>query len=238
MSDLSFLTRQPIAHRGLHDGNNAVFENSMGAMLGAVEHGYAIELDVQLSNDDRAMVFHDSTLDRVTASQGALKALGASDLAKIKLGGTNDVVNTLEEVLGAVGGKVPVVIEMKGDGNQADAIRLANAVADAVQDYDGEIAVMSFEHDLLQAFRDTGSKQPLGLTAMGMTEDALEKHRAALDYGIEFVSFYVKELPNAFVSEMRETHKMPVITWTVRTPEDVELTKQHADQMTFEGFLP
>lgn len=238
MSDLSFLTRQPIAHRGLHDGNKAVFENSMGAMLGAVEHGYAIELDVQLSNDDRAMVFHDSTLDRVTASQGALKALGASDLAKIKLGGTNDVVNTLEEVLGAVGGKVPVVIEMKGHGNQADAIRLANAVADAVQDYDGDIAVMSFEHDLLQAFRDTGSKRPLGLTAMGMTEDALEKHRAALDYGIEFVSFYVKELPNAFVSEMRETRKMPVITWTVRTPEDVELTKQHADQMTFEGFLP
>lgn len=238
MSDLSFLTRQPIAHRGLHDGNKAVFENSMGAMLGAVEHGYAIELDVQLSNDDRAMVFHDSTLDRVTASKGALKALGASDLAKIKLGGTNDVVNTLEEVLGAVGGKVPVVIEMKGDGNQADAIRLANAVAHAVQDYDGEIAVMSFEHDLLQAFRDTGSKRPLGLTAMGMTEDALEKHRAAIDYGIEFVSFYVKELPNAFVAEMRETHKMPVITWTVRTPEDVELTKQHADQMTFEGFLP
>ncbi|MEM5500828.1 glycerophosphodiester phosphodiesterase family protein [Ahrensia kielensis] len=238
MSDLSFLTRQPIAHRGLHDGNNAVFENSMGAMLGAVEHGYAIELDVQLSNDDRAMVFHDSTLDRVTASQGALKALGASDLAKIKLGGTNDVVNTLEEMLGAVGGKVPVVIEMKGDGNQADATRLANAVADAVQDYDGDIAVMSFEHDLLQAFRDTGSKRPLGLTAMGMTEDALEKHRAALAYGIEFVSFYVKELPNAFVSEIRETHKMPVITWTVCTPEDVELTKQHADQMTFEGFLP
>lgn len=238
MSDLSFLTRSPIAHRGLHDGNKAVFENSMAAMLAAVAHGYAIELDVQLSGDDRAMVFHDSKLGRVTANQSAVKALKASELAEITLGGTSDVVNTLEEVLQAVNGKVPVVIEMKGDGNETDAERLARAVAGAVENYDGDVAVMSFEHDLLQAFRATGSKCPLGLTALGIDDAALEKHRVALDYGIEFVSFYVKELPNEFVSEVRETHKMPVITWTVRTQDDVALTNQYADQMTFEGFLP
>lgn len=238
MSDLSFLTRRPIAHRGLHDGNKNVFENSMAAMIAAAANNYAIELDVQLSGDNRAMVFHDDTLERVTAREGAVKALNASDLAQIKLGGTNDVVNTLEDVLDAVNGRVPVVIEMKGDGNAADAKSLAKAVAHAVLHYDGDIAVMSFEHDLLQAFRETGSKRPLGLTAMGISETEIEKHRAALDMGIEFVSFHVKELPNAFVSSIRDEYKMPVITWTVRTPEDVKLTEQFADQMTFEGFLP
>lgn len=235
---MTFITRLPIAHRGLHDGNQKIFENSMSAMRAAVEYGYAIELDVQLSGDGVAMVFHDATLDRLTSKTGLLKDFDAEELQCIKLGRTNDTIDTLEDVLLEVAGDVPVIIEMKGDGNAMDARALAKGVASDLDNYHGEAAVMSFEHDLLQAFAKTGSKRPLGLTAEGVGEKAFEQHRAALPLGIQFVSYAVKALPNAFVEEARAIHEMPVITWTVRTPEDVELTNSYADQMTFEGFLP
>ena len=136
-----------------------------------------------------------------------------------------------------IGGDVPVFIEMKGDGNAMDARALANGVASDLANYHGEAAVMSFDHDILRAFAKTSSKRPLGLTAKGVGEKVFEQHRAALPLGIQFISYAVKALPNAFVEEARTIHEMPVITWTVRTPEEIELANAHADQMTFEGFL-
>lgn len=59
--------RLPIAHRGLHDRSNGIVENSPSAFGAAMDAGYGIELDLQLSGDGQAMVFHDETLDRLTA---------------------------------------------------------------------------------------------------------------------------------------------------------------------------
>ncbi|MEM9574273.1 MAG: glycerophosphodiester phosphodiesterase family protein, partial [Pseudomonadota bacterium] len=126
---MSFITRLPIAHRGLHDGNQKTFENSMSAMRAAVEYGYAIELDVQVSGDGVAMVFHDATLDRLTNQTGLVKDRDTEELQSIKLGKTNDTIDTLEDVLLEIAGDVPVIIEMKGDGNAIDARALAKSVA-------------------------------------------------------------------------------------------------------------
>lgn len=235
---MSFITQRPIAHRGLHDGNEKIFENSMSAFRAAADAGYAIELDVQLSNDGIAMVFHDAKLDRITNETGLLIDRDAEELQKIRLGKTQDVIDSLEDVLIEIEGEVPIIIELKGDGDRMNARALATAVAEDLAHYRGDVAVMSFEHDLLEYFSKTDSKRPLGLTAMGTTEDAFEKHRGAFKYGISFVSYCVNELPNPFVEEVRTVHELPVITWTVRTPEDVELTRIYADQMTFEGFFP
>ena len=233
---LSFLTHKPIAHRGLHDGNQDCFENSLSAFDAAIAGDFAIELDVQLSADNKAIVFHDRELDRLTAESGTVAARSASELRHIMLGGTSDHVPTLAETLERIDGRVPVVIEMKDNG--ARNSELAKAVASDLEDYDGPAAVMSFDHDLLAAFSDTGSDAPLGLTAEGIGAHALAEHNKALAYGISFVSYHVKALPNRFVDHVRKELGLPVITWTVRTPEDVEATRLHADQMTFEGFHP
>ena len=234
---MSFITRQPIAHRGLHDGNETIYENSISAFRAAVEYGYSIELDVQLSNDGVAMAFHDAKLDRLTNQTGLVIDRDSDALQSIRLGKSNDTIDTLEDVLLEVGGDVPVIIEMKGRSNPMDARALASAVASDLANYRGEAAVMSFEHDLLSAFKKTGSKRPVGLVGEGVGEQAFDQHRSALPLGIEFVSYDVNALPNSFVDEVRRVHEMPVITWTVRTPEQVALTRDHADQMTFEGFL-
>lgn len=233
---LTFLTKRPIAHRGLHDGNKARFENSLSAFDAAVSGEFAIELDVQLSADDKAIVFHDETLDRLTAETGPLADRKSSELRHIRLGETSDHIPTLAETLERVAGRVPVVIEMKDNGARNAA--LAQAVASDLKEYEGPAAVMSFSHELLAAYADTGSDIPLGLTAEGIGAHALAEHNKALAFGISFVSYHVKALPNRFVAHARKDLGLPVITWTVRTPEDVKATRQHADQMTFEGFNP
>ena len=236
MDTRTLLTRRPIAHRGLHDGNIRRFENSLSAFEEAVAGDYAIELDVHLSADGDVIVFHDETLDRLTAQTGPLAKRMAADLRQTRLGGTADRIPTLAETLERVAGRVPVVIEMKGSG--ARKPELAQAVAKDLAGYGGPVAVMSFDHELIAAFRATGSPVPCGLTAEGIGENALARHRKALALGIDFVSYHVAALPNAFVTHVRDERGLPVITWTVRTPEDVETTYRHADQMTFEGFEP
>lgn len=235
MADLGFLTARPIAHRGLHDGNLARWENTASAFDAAVARDFSIELDVQLSADGVAMVFHDDTLDRLTDRNGPVAAWRAAALGALPVGGTADTIPTLAETLARVGGRVPVVIEMKGNG--ARNSDLARAVAQDLVGYGGPAAVMSFEQDLIAAFAGTGSSVPVGLTAMGVSEAALAAHQSAFDLGIGFVSYHVAALPNRFVESAR-ARAMPVITWTVRTPQEIALTRAHADQMTFEGFDP
>lgn len=230
------LTRRPIAHRGLHDGNVLCMENSLPAFEAAAARDFAIELDVQLSADGVAMVFHDESLDRLTDESGLVAERTAPELRAVKLSGTDAWIPTLAETLDFVGGRVPVVIEMKDNGDRNR--QLALAVAGDLVGYSGPVAVMSFKKHLLSDFGQSGSTAPFGLTAEGVAPMALAEHEEALALGISFVSYHVKDLPNAFIMRVREELGLPVITWTVRTPEDLETTRLHADQMTFEGFAP
>ncbi len=233
--DTAFITRVPIAHRGLHDPAAGVIENTPSAFEAAASAGYAIELDVQLSKDGVAIVFHDEELNRLTGQTGLVAELTAQELGAIIVAGGNDRIETLGQTLARIGGRVPVIIEMKDNpGHNAD---LATAVARDLASYGGEAAVMSFTHELLAAFRETGSDVPLGLTAEGLGTVALAAHEAAFSYGISFVSYHVSALPNAFVNLCR-ADGLSIITWTVRTSDDVARTLAYADQMTFEGFLP
>lgn len=233
---LDFLTRRPIAHRGLHDDNVLQFENSLSAFGAAADRDFAIELDVQLSADGTAVVFHDRNLERLTTWAGPVVEWTANELRHIRLGSTKDHIPELAETLECIDGRVPVVIEMKGYGANPGA--LARAVAVELESYCGQAAVMSFDHSLLSAFADTGNDIPLGLTAEGIGRHSLAEHNKALAIGISFVSYHVKALPNPFVDHVRKELGLPVITWTVRNPEDAEATLLHADQMTFEGFDP
>ncbi|MCK5749332.1 MAG: glycerophosphodiester phosphodiesterase [Oricola sp.] len=230
------LTARPIAHRGLHDGNVHCMENSLPAFEAAVNRDFAIELDVQLSADHVAMVFHDESLDRLTGESGLVAERTAAELRSVTLSGTDACIPTLAETLAFVSGRVPVVIEMKDNGDRNRQLPLA--VAGDLVGYSGPVAAMSFDKQLLSHFRKSGSPVPFGLTAEGIGGPALAEHEEALKLGISFVSYHVKALPNAFVTRVREDLGLPVITWTVRTPEDVETTRLHADQMTFEGFIP
>ncbi|MBE0694321.1 MAG: glycerophosphodiester phosphodiesterase [Aquamicrobium sp.] len=234
MADISWLTRRPIAHRGYHDLNRSRWENTLSAFDAAIERDYAIECDVHLSADGVPVVFHDSVLNRLAGRDGFVHEMTAAELNQLKVGGTDDHIPTLAEMLARVRGRVPLVIELKGvEGKDTG---LVAAVAQTLEGYRGEAAIMSFDHWLVRRFADDAPGIPAGLTAEKRTIPALEAHFSMLAHPISFVSFGVSDLPNPFVSFVREKLAMPVITWTVRNEEARATTFAHADQMTFEGF--
>lgn len=236
MTDLSWLTARPIAHRGLHDLNKDCWENTLSAFERAAERGYAIECDVHLTSDGVPMVFHDDGLARLTGEEGYIWQRTAAEMAALRVGGTEDRVPTLEQALSVVAGRVPMVIELKGIPGKDEG--LVAAVAGALRGYAGKVAIMSFDHWLIRDFGRHAPGIPAGLTAWGEKEHEIETHFSMLAHGIDFVSYSVAHLPNRFVSFVREKLGMPVITWTVRSETDVQRTFAYADQMTFEGFEP
>ena len=197
---------------------------------------HGIEIDVVLSADGVAMVFHDLDLDRLTAERGPVVDRSSAELSRIALGRSTDTIPTLAETLRVIGGTVPVVIELKGH-DESD-VTLVRAVAQALDGYSGASAIMSFDPWLVRAFRTDCPAIPRGLTAEGTSAAALEAHFAMLAHDLHFVSYNVHHLPNPFVAFVRNRLGLPVITWTVRDADAVARTREFADQMTFEGFRP
>lgn len=236
MSDISWLAARPIAHRGYHDLNRSRWENTLSAFQAAAERGFAIECDVHLSADGVPVVFHDEELDRLTGAPGMVNDRTAAELGALRIGGTGDHVPSLDEMLETVAGRVPIVIELKGIEGKDNG--LVAAVGARLRPYRGEVAIMSFDHWLVRQFKEHAPGVPGGLTACGIDQASLEKHFSMLAHDIAFSSFFVNELPNAFVRFMREELGRPIITWTVRNRKQVDKTREFADQMTFEGFDP
>ena len=167
------LLRLPIAHRGLHDRGIGRIENSLSAVAAAAAAGYAIEIDVQCSSDGQAVVFHDDTLDRLTGETGAVAARTAAELAGIALTGATDTIPALPQVLSAVAGRVPLLVEIKdrsGTLSETDG-RLEAAVASALADYAGPVAVMSFNPHSVARMAALAPGLPRGLTTSAFDPD-------------------------------------------------------------------
>jgi glycerophosphoryl diester phosphodiesterase len=236
MTDMAWIAERPIAHRGLHDMNRRRWENTLAAFAAGAEKGYALECDVHLSADGVPVVFHDDQLERLTGTPGFVWQRTAAELAALRIGGTDERVPTLGDLLRLVDGRVPLIIELKGTpGHDSGLVR---RVAEELRPYQGKAAIMSFDHWLVRSFAAEAAGIPAGLTAAGTEPHMLEAHFSMLGYDLAFVSYDVSALPNPFVRFVRERLGMPIITWTVRDEAAVARTFAHADQMTFEGFEP
>ncbi len=233
---LAWLTERPIAHRGLHDNNLFCWENTLSAFARAVDRGYAIECDVHLAADRVPVVFHDDALMRLTRQDGFIWQRTSAELGASRVGGTADTVPTLAQVLNLIEGRVPLIVEIKGIPGHDEG--LVAEVGRLLGDYRGKVAVMSFDHWIIRRFTQDAPGVPAGLTAWGADEALIEAHFSMLAHGIDFVSYDVAALPNRFTSFVRNRLQMPVISWTVRDEPARELTRLHADQMTFESFEP
>ncbi|WP_185969713.1 glycerophosphodiester phosphodiesterase [Rhizobium straminoryzae] len=235
-TDASWIKDLPVAHRGYHDMNHAVWENTLSAFSRAVEAGFAIECDLQLASDSEPVVFHDDVLDRLCGISGKVRERTSAELGLLTVGGTADRVPKLRQLLDLVKGKVPLVIELKGQSAAEDE-GFAETVLEQLDGYQGKVALMSFDHHLLKDLKRAGSPYPVGLTAMGDTPEEFFRHDEAMQLGIDFISYHWAHLPNSFI-DAQKRRGIPVITWTVRDEKARAHTYTHADQMTFEGFDP
>lgn len=244
-----WLTARPIAHRGLHDRTDGRIENSPAAALAAVERGFAIECDVQLSADGEAMVFHDFALDRLTGETGPVAARTAAELGRTRLKDSTDTIPTLPAFLDLIAGRVPLVVEIKSrfDGD----LRLTRRVAEVLSGRSDPVAIKSFDPDPIVCLRAAALPGvPLGVVAEARYEHGEWKSLSdekkvelpnLLHYERtrpDFLSWRVDDLPHAAPHLCRVGLGLPVMTWTVRTPEQRTRAGRWADQIVFEGFVP
>ncbi|MGK9055080.1 glycerophosphodiester phosphodiesterase [Neorhizobium petrolearium] len=237
MTSASWIKDLPVAHRGYHDMNHQVWENTLSAFARAAEAGFAIECDVQLAADSVPVIFHDDDLERLCGIKGDIREKTSAELGLLAVGGTKDKVPTLKQMLGLVAGRVPLVIELKGRTGEGEDDGFAETVLETLEGYQGKVALMSFDHHILRDLKKAGSPYPLGLTAMGDKPEEFFAHHEAMQLGLDFISYHYPHLPNSFITAQRAAG-IPVITWTVRDANGREDTYKYADQMTFEGFDP
>lgn len=235
MTSASWIKDLPVAHRGYHDTNKTVWENTLSAFSRAAEAGFAIECDVQLAADSVPVIFHDHDLERLCGIKGDVRERTSQELAMLSVGGTADRIPTLKQMLELVAGRVPLVIEIKGRHAEDDGF--VEAVLEELEGYAGKVALMSFDHHILKDLKAADASYPLGLTAEGVEPEDFFRHDEAMQLGLDFVSYHHAHLPNSFVTARRQAG-IPVITWTVRDENARAHTYTHADQMTFEGFDP
>jgi glycerophosphoryl diester phosphodiesterase len=247
MPKLDWLTARPIAHRGLHDAAG-VIENTNSAFTAAIEAGFAIETDLQITADGEAVVHHDFVLGRLTLGSRQLAAMTAAGLREVPFKNTTDRIMTFGELLDFVAGRVPLLIEIKSrfDGD----LRLTKRAADVLKGYRGPAALQSFDPDCLAALRELAPDLPRGIVAERHYTDAewqpltqaRKRSLAFLTHALQsrphFVAYHVNDLPSLGPWIARHMFRLPLLAWTVRSDAERICAERHADQMIFEGFRP
>lgn len=238
----------PLAHRALHDVSAGRPENSSSAIRAAMQAGYGVEIDVQLSADGTAMVFHDDALDRLTHEHGLVRDRTAAELSAIRLRGGDEGIPTLAEVLAQIGGAVPVLIEVKDQDGAlgTDVGPLERSVAQALETYEGPAAVMSFNPHSVAALGELAPNVPRGLvTSAYIAEDwaplpvaTCDRLRDIPDYdrvGATFISHEVTDLARPRVAALKQSGAA-ILCWTVTSAAQERMARRVVDGITFEGY--
>jgi glycerophosphoryl diester phosphodiesterase len=243
-----WLTARPIAHRGLHDRARGIIENMPAAAQAAVSGNFSIECDIQLTADGEAMVHHDDALGRLTEGTGALLGMTSGQLRAVKFKDTSERMMSLGDLCALVAGRVPLVIEVKShfDGDR----KLVTRMSEVLASYSGPVAGMSFDPDQVLALREKMPALPRGIIAQRTYREAdwpeatlaqrqsMLHLRHAFRTQPHFVAYWVDDLPAPAPWIARNIFGLPLLTWTVRTPQQRATATRYADQMIFEGFLP
>lgn len=230
------------AHRGLWGGD--IPENSIPAFAEATNKKYGIELDVQLSSDGDVVVFHDYNLSRMCGEDTKVSELRGAELSWRRLNGTRHNLPLLSDVLGTIKGRVPVLIELKGE-TADDA--LCEAVARVIQYYDGKVCVQSFNPYLLGWFKKHQPRLARGLLYTDFLKNGTpdKKKNILLNFMManfmarpDFLSVDMTCFDKFAVKLMTKFHKLPVFVWTVRDKDTFARMRSAGYCCIFEGFEP
>lgn len=241
---------RPIAHRGLHAADTGIIENTDEAFAAAIAKGYGIECDLRAAEGGWPVVFHDDTLDRLVEGQGPIAAVSRTGLKSLRHKGSGARILTFGELLELVAGRVPLLVEVKGEWEPPD-LEYMRQIADLSWRYRGPLALMSFDPAIVAALGALAPGVPRGIVSGIYRNDdsegwwgnilsperqerlshLLESRSAAPD----FFAYDVRALPTPVTRFVRETLGMPLFTWTVRSPDDWVRAKAWADAPIFEG---
>lgn len=239
--DREYFRHKNYAHRGLHDIKKGIPENSLAAFEAAVENGYGVELDVQLSKDGQVVVFHDVELERACGVPGGVADYDYEEIRKFRLFGTDQKIPLFSEVLAVLEkGPVDLVCEIKPRFRIKE---LCSKTLALLRKFKGRFCVESFDPRITRWFKRKAPDIVRGLLAQ--TRDAydhipdffkgfLSNCRLAWYCKPDFIAYENKERPERVLRKCREKGTM-LVAWTSRVPD---VDQAHNDAVIFEGYRP
>lgn len=244
---------RPIAHRGLHDAERGIIENSGSAFEAAIAAGYGFECDLRPAAGGLPIVFHDATLERLVDGTGAVAGVGVAALARLRYRDCDEPILTFADLLELTAGRAPMLVEVKSEWAAPDAQFLAE-IGRLAATYRGPIALMSFDPSVMAALKELAPAVPRGIVSgnyrsgdsEGWWDHLLSAERQdRLTHLLEsapaapsFYAYHVKALPTPVTRFVREVMGAPLFTWTVRDDADRKIAAQWADAAIFEGDPP
>ena len=241
---LTTLAKYDYAHRGLHNAERGIPENSLLAFRIAAESGFGIELDVQLTRDQQVVVFHDEDLSRVCGQNLKVCDLTYDELQKFPLLGTSETIPTLRDALAAIGRRTPVIVELK---YYSEYQLLCPKVFAVLSEYKGAYCVESFNPLVVKWFKD---HQPQVIRGQLMTQvepnKQVNKFEAFWGRNL-FSNFITRPHFEAYQYEYRNRPSMWLaknmlgmqeISWIITDIDTYRQLKNDNCIIIFEGFEP
>lgn len=232
------------AHRGLHDNQTSAPENSMPAFRKAVEAGYGIELDVQLTKDGVPVIFHDFTLERICGVPGKIEDFTYEELRKLSLLQTEERIPSLEEFLNMVDGKVPLIVELKIEWTD---LSLCPVVQEMLAAYHGVYCIESFNPLALLWYRRYHREVMRGQLATNFRQDG--NYKSLLHFLLthllmnwatspDFIAYNCrfKEEPGRRIC--KKLYRNLAVAWTVKNQKQLESLEKDFDLFIFDSFIP
>ncbi len=238
-----WLVTRPIAHRGLFDERAGRPENSLAAFRYAASLGVPFEFDVQITSGGVPVVVHDRDLARSTGWSGTVRELDDARLRELRLGSSEERIPTLDQVLAEVGGRVPIIVDVRRWRGAVRGDGLEEAVARRLRDYPYPAALQSFDPLAVLRLRRLLADRPVGqvsggLRSVGPVLRALG--RMMLTNTLtrpDFITYDLTELPSAAVGFWRRVDR-PLLAYTAHSPVDARRAASLADNFFFSGYLP
>ncbi len=242
--DTGLFRKKYFAHRGLYDNLGEAPENSMEAFRRAVDAGYGFELDVQMTKDGIPVIFHDSTLERMCGVKKELGDCTYEELQQFTLAGSGERIPKLEDMLRMVGGRVPLIVEIKSEKKDVSFCAVIDRM---LRDYQGEYCIESFNPLVLMWYRKHHNSVVRGQLASNFRMDGNHKNvihffmtHLLLNFltGPDFIAYnhQFKEEPGRRICRALYGH--PAVAWTIRSREELEKMSKEFDVFIFENFLP
>ena len=232
------------AHRGLHNNESKAPENSLAAFKKAVEAGYGIEMDVQLTKDKVPVVFHDFTLKRICGKEGKVCDYTFQELKEFKLCGSEERIPAFEQVLKLVGGKVPLIVELKVEWTDISVCPLADEM---LRNYKGLYCIGSFNPLALFWYRRHHSDVVRGQLSDGFLKSGEFKgilyvflQNLMLNWITkpDFIAYNHRYADVCARKICRSLYKNMAVAWTIKSQQELEKARNKFDIFIFDSFIP
>ncbi len=238
---MKWLRKIPIAHRGLHNSSDRP-ENSYAAFDYAVENNFPIELDLQITADEKLIVFHDENLSRMTGVEQNVNTAKLEEIKKLRLLNSNQTIPLFCELLEHINGNVPLLIEIK---NFARPNSFEEKVISDLKNYKGEFALQSFNPLTIRwlklnaphIIRGQISSRFRGLPVPLHYKYILRNLTLNFTSKPHFINYNIDDLPHLPV-ELYRNYGIPILAWTVKTPQQIKKANDLCDNFVFENLDP